>query len=515
MFPSRPSLPACLSPALPVNNTHVQNVFSSLLGRLSLEQKRTLEECFDSSGAPERIGTVCSGSDAPMLAIRGLRDVASGESKTVFMYDHVFSSECEKPKQEFILANASPRALFDDTRSLSKSSAFDVVTKSWKKVDECDWLIGGFPCTDLSRLNPHHSDGQNKECISASSLSTGSVFRGILDFVAQHKVKKTLIFENVPAICDRSKEVDGCSNYEVCVRSLRDIGWIVHAFFVDPCYLFGIPQHRERVYIIAVPADLLKTKGICEDQFHVLCDGFMAGCVGWGKQSVDDYLLPEDPSRNITALPHKDKLHDTKGASRWIDVISKACSKNKVDFLSTDAPDAQALRLFPSLRQLGPREWKYLRLAGVTSYPEASTRIVELKHNFSCGQVIRPGYCSSITPGGRKYVSSRCRFLFAEEALRFQNIWLHKASAWNSNLLYSLAGNSFEVTSFCSVFLVACLLHAHVSDFPQQIPRAVPEVDPDTVVEADETDPVLVLSSVWGQRLKRDFVLWEPSKRRR
>eukprot|EP00959_Pyramimonas_sp_CCMP1952_P229726 4802941-Pyramimonas_sp.AAC.1 len=41
------------------------------------------------------------------------------------------------------------------------------------------------------------------------------------------------------------------SNYTTCFRALEAIGYVVAGFRVNP-KLFGVPQHRDRIYFAAI-----------------------------------------------------------------------------------------------------------------------------------------------------------------------------------------------------------------------------------------------------------------------
>lgn len=68
-----------------------------------------LGELADSNGVTFTIGTMCSGTDAPVLALREFQDaaVANGHPNLIHA-THTFSAEIESYKQGFIEANAKP-----------------------------------------------------------------------------------------------------------------------------------------------------------------------------------------------------------------------------------------------------------------------------------------------------------------------------------------------------------------------------------------------------------------------
>lgn len=68
-----------------------------------------------------KIATMCSGTDAPVIACREIRDAfASLGYMSAFSYTHVFSVEIEAYKQAFIRRNSPPEGhIFRDVEEIA------------------------------------------------------------------------------------------------------------------------------------------------------------------------------------------------------------------------------------------------------------------------------------------------------------------------------------------------------------------------------------------------------------
>ncbi|MGH1342099.1 MAG: DNA cytosine methyltransferase [Nannocystales bacterium] len=110
---------------------------------------------------------------------------------------------------------------------------------------ETDVVTAGFPCQDLSQA------GQTKGIRGAKSGLVGEVFR-----LARARPIPWLVLENVPFMLQLSRG----RALEVIVSALEELGY-KWAYRVVDSRAFGLPQRRERVFIVA---------SLEEDPRHVL-----------------------------------------------------------------------------------------------------------------------------------------------------------------------------------------------------------------------------------------------------
>ena len=81
-----------------------------------------------------RIGTDCSGADAPVWALRAMQ----------VTHEHIFSCDKDKDAEAFIRAASPPRMFFPD-----------MLKRPTSAIPEVDIYVCGFPCTPFSTLRGH------------------------------------------------------------------------------------------------------------------------------------------------------------------------------------------------------------------------------------------------------------------------------------------------------------------------------------------------------------------------
>lgn len=116
------------------------------------------------------------------------------------------------------------------------------------QVDEADIpahdvLCGGFPCQAFSKAGKR---------LGFTDPTKGTLFFDIIRIVKYHKPKYILL-ENVRNLASH----DSGNTWRVINQQLREAGYSLHAnpVIFSPHYI-GIPQHRERVFIMCVRNDI-------------------------------------------------------------------------------------------------------------------------------------------------------------------------------------------------------------------------------------------------------------------
>ncbi|WP_040625301.1 DNA cytosine methyltransferase [Moraxella macacae] len=138
--------------------------------------------------------------------------------------EFVFASEFDKFAQQTYYANYGELPHGDITQ-------IDV-----KDIPHHDIILAGFPC----------------QAFSVAGLRKGfEDTRGTLFFdvarIAKHHRPKLIFLENVKGF----KNHDKGNTFKVVKRTLEDLGYRVYADILN-AKNFGIPQNRERIYIIAI-----------------------------------------------------------------------------------------------------------------------------------------------------------------------------------------------------------------------------------------------------------------------
>jgi len=134
----------------------------------------------------------------------------------------VFSSEIDKYAQMTYNANFGEVPYGDITQITPKD------------IPNFDILLGGFPC------QPFSNAGLKK----GFDDTRGTLFFDIARIIEHHK-PKVVFLENVKGF----KNHDKGNTFKVVKKTLEDLGYKVFAEVLNAKY-FGVPQNRERIYII-------------------------------------------------------------------------------------------------------------------------------------------------------------------------------------------------------------------------------------------------------------------------
>lgn len=138
----------------------------------------------------------------------------------------VFANDCVESSKE-IYTNNHPEHPF----VLGNLNDIDVYT-----IPDHDLLCAGFPCQPFSIAGK--KEGFNDP--------RSNVFWKILEIV-QHHGPAVLLLENVKNL----RTHDGGKTFDVIYTSLSDLGYYIKYCILDTSKITHIPQHRERIYIMA------------------------------------------------------------------------------------------------------------------------------------------------------------------------------------------------------------------------------------------------------------------------
>jgi DNA (cytosine-5)-methyltransferase 1 len=187
--------------------------------------KRRVSRPTNSSGECLRVGTDCSGIEAPIQALQQLG----------VPHRHVFSSDIDPYCIKSIKANYEPEILFGGG---GKYPSGDITKRDIKDVPDIDLYVCGFPCQPFSVAGSRRGLGDKR----------GNVFQGCM-LVISKKLPTYFILENVPGLLtsnngDDWKEIK--KNLEtLSMKYQYDIDWKI-LNTKD----YGIPQSRKRLFIV-------------------------------------------------------------------------------------------------------------------------------------------------------------------------------------------------------------------------------------------------------------------------
>lgn len=160
-----------------------------------------------------RVGTDCSGIEAPIEALKQMGAP----------FRHCFSCEIDPECRKSILANYSPEILFED-----------ITKRNIEDVPDIDLYVCGFPC------QPFSSAGKTK----GFQDKRGNIFFNCIEVI---KIKKPsyFILENVKNLKSHNKG----ETWKTMWNELNKLDYNI-SFQVLNTKHYGIPQNRERLYIV-------------------------------------------------------------------------------------------------------------------------------------------------------------------------------------------------------------------------------------------------------------------------
>ena len=135
----------------------------------------------------------------------------------------VFSSEWDKHSQLTYKANFGETPHGDITQiEASEIPAFDV-------------LLAGFPCQPFSSIGKRQGFGHPTQ---------GTLFYDVVRIIEHHRPSSFLL-ENVKGLVNH----DEGRTWKIIQETLDELGYSINAKIIDAAD-FGVPQHRERIYIV-------------------------------------------------------------------------------------------------------------------------------------------------------------------------------------------------------------------------------------------------------------------------
>jgi DNA (cytosine-5)-methyltransferase 1 len=166
-----------------------------------------------------RIGTDCSGIEAPIQSL----------SQLGIPFKHVFSSDIDKYCRKSIIANYDPEILYED-----------ITKRNVKELPDIDLYVCGFPCQTFSMA------GRRK----GTKEKRGQIFWYCLD-VIKEKLPSVFILENVKGLLS----IDDGKTFNKIIKTLSSIKKYDVIWKVLNTKDYGIPQNRERLFIIGTRID--------------------------------------------------------------------------------------------------------------------------------------------------------------------------------------------------------------------------------------------------------------------
>ena len=173
-----------------------------------------------------KIGTDCSGIEAPIQALKKIC------KKKNLKYEHIFSSENNQYAIDCLTENYTPNILYGDIQK-----------RNVKDIPDFDIYVSGFPCQPFSKANKFKTKVDPRL----------NLFENCLDVIVE-KEPKIFILENVKTLVTLNKG----SYFNEILSRLENNGNYDVKWKVMNSKDYGIPQSRDRLYIIGILKTTLK-----------------------------------------------------------------------------------------------------------------------------------------------------------------------------------------------------------------------------------------------------------------
>eukprot|EP00928_Gymnodinium_smaydae_P062497 TRINITY_DN46350_c0_g1_i1.p1 TRINITY_DN46350_c0_g1~~TRINITY_DN46350_c0_g1_i1.p1 ORF type:complete len:381 (-),score=79.00 TRINITY_DN46350_c0_g1_i1:195-1337(-) len=169
---------------------------------------------------PMRVGTDCSGMEAPIQALRNLG----------IQHEHIFSCDIDKHAEATIQANYPPKIWFPDLTKRDNETAPKV-----------DLYVAGFPCQPFSACGKREGFKDKK--------GRGTILFDICDYL-EEQLPRVFVLENVGNIL----RVDEGRTWTKILATLEGIGKCAYEVSWEKLNTkeHGVPQNRSRLYIVGV-----------------------------------------------------------------------------------------------------------------------------------------------------------------------------------------------------------------------------------------------------------------------
>ena len=205
------------------------------------------------------------------------------------------------------------------------------INTCYKNIPNFDVLCGGFPCQTFSKAG--NLEGFENE-------EKGKLFFKIVEILKLHPECKFIILENVRNLADDEKF------WGVIQEKLRELNFfITQEPIIESPDNFGIPQNRERVYILGIKKELrdqlklfngwIHTNDLQLDQFYKKCeDGTAFKILDNNNQENINYVISNEELQIINAWEEFKKaiIPDIQiGSPIWLDFFGIGFNENDTE----------------------------------------------------------------------------------------------------------------------------------------------------------------------------------------
>jgi DNA (cytosine-5)-methyltransferase 1 len=398
------------------------------------------------SGDAPRALELCSGCGGMSLGMQAAGFELVGHVESDVTAAASYALNFEPPVKEKKTAWSLPR---DMVTSDPTTLASEIGLKG-SIVEQFDVLAAGLPCQAFARIGRSKLRSVTGDDDAYVNDPRAKLYQRFLQYVEEVQPVAILI-ENVPDILNHG----GHNVPEEICRTLEDLGYIARYTLLNSAY-YGVPQMRERLFLVAVDSSLGLAPGFPEpSHLAKLPSGYESA------RSVALKHVPAQGSR-FTAIPQpriglpkavsvKEALKDLPRITEHFSAPTNMRRRKLTDRLpyssSADLSDyAKKMRAWPGreivdqttdghLVRITPRDFEiFRRMKQGGDYPHAFAVAHEIFAEQLDALARRP------RPGSATWTSLRAKYVPPYDPSKFPNKWWKLNSAMPSRTLTAHMG---------------------------------------------------------------------------
>ncbi|KAK5205647.1 hypothetical protein LTR41_008715 [Exophiala xenobiotica] len=435
------------------------------------KKKGIADACHPFKDVDLRLFTLCSGTDAPVVAMTLIKQALKLLDVKGFNFQHVGSCEIEPQKQAFIERNFKPPVLFRDvteftTHSKNPSDDSFLPRTAYgapaKPPPNVHLLVAGASCVDFSALRI--KEGQPKFDPSGRKGGESSqTFAGVFNYAKVYRPNVILLENVITADWNNASVAFLAIDYHCKVVKIDTVNYY-------------LPQTRNRAYCLLIDRKHADQVGLDCKKAADDWAWYMAFFQYRASSPYTEFMLSESDPRLLFEKKKNYSLAKSVSTTGWV-----ACRKrhNTVRIngrLGNHTPYSQMIDNPPCrLDDAAWQEWaigqsaRVVELLDINYLRYASERDFDMRYkhrNINISQNVdrdtdrrKWGIVGCVTPKGSLFETLRGRPLiglemFALQGMPISDLSLNKES---SGLLQDLAGNAMTTTVIGTAILSALL----------------------------------------------------------
>lgn len=235
--------------------------------------------------------------------------------------------------------------------NISENIVLGDINEHLDDIPSHDVLVGGFPCQPFSTLGK----------LKGFEDDRGTLFFTIKEIIKKHDTK-VVVLENVKNIVNH----DNGKTFRKIKNDLEELGYYVNYKVLNSAD-YGIPQRRNRVYIVAfnkkyfddIPFEYpepikldLKAQDLLDDDVeekYFISTNMIGTILGKGtKGYIVKPTIDQSICKTLTATMHK--MHRASQDNYYTDIKNheKYCDKNKTNIRKLTPNECRKIQGFPS-----------------------------------------------------------------------------------------------------------------------------------------------------------------------